>query len=320
MGNSIRDQKLPLIQYLEKYPQQFSFEMAAYILEHGAQTSFGKEINLYDSTFRTGSINSFHLRRTEIEKISEIDGVKIIYVERLSLSGLNAPLPTPYGELILRNNQEKNFAMPEFVNTFNMRILGISYQISRRRYLSLQRHSGTNCMLTRAIATFSGESPSLMDKRMARLSYLFWTKEKSAAGLKAIIEASLGFSTQIEEFRTFWTHRKKIDHLGNMTLGKTSELGKSVSLSSFGVEIALTHENYHRIFQLLCDEEPRQKLKLLVRKYLGEFFYCVLKLTPKSVPSLKIGTTSSGQDKKIAILGRTSWMPARKLDSAAMIL
>ncbi|MDR3186949.1 MAG: type VI secretion system baseplate subunit TssG [Holosporaceae bacterium] len=316
MGNAIRNQKLPLIQYLHKYPQRFSLEMAAHILEHGASTSFGKETNLYDSPFRTRSINSFHLRRTEIEKISEIDGVKTIHVERLSLSGLNAPLPTPYGELILRSNQEKNFAMSEFINTFNMRLLGISYQISRRRYLPLQRHDGANCMLTRAFAAFAGEPTLTMDRRIARFSYLFWTKEKSAAGLKAIIEASLGFSAQIKEFRTFWARRRETYLLGNMTLGKTSELGQRVSISSFGIEIDLTHEDYSRIFQLLCDENHLKKLRFLVRKYLGEFFYCLLKLTPQSVPPLKIETI----DRKTAILGKTSWLPAKKLDSAVMIL
>jgi predicted component of type VI protein secretion system len=171
-------------------------------------------------------------------------------------------------------------------------------------------------MLTCALATFSGEPTLSMDRRIARFSYLFWTKEKSAAGLKAIIEASLEFSVQIKEFRTFWANRRRIFLLGDMALGKTSELGKKVSISSFGIEIALTHEDYNRIFQLLCDETHLQKLRLLVRKYLGELFYCVLKLIPQSVPPLKIETIN----RKAAILGKTSWMQAKKLDSATIIL
>jgi predicted component of type VI protein secretion system len=159
-----------------------------------------------------------------------------------------------------------------------------------------------------------------MDKKIARLSYLFWTKEKSAVGLKAIIEASFEFSAQIREFRTFWANRREIYLLGNMILGKTSELGKRVSISSFGIEIALTHVDYNRIFQLLCDEKHMQKLRFLVRKYLGEFFHCTLRLTPQSVPPLKIETASPDMDKKTAILGKTSWMQARKLDSAMTTL
>jgi predicted component of type VI protein secretion system len=285
--------------------------MTARILEHGAATSFGKELSLFNAPFRTKSINSFHLRGTEIEKISEVNGINVIYIERLSLSGLNAPLPTPYAELIFRSDQEKNPAMSAFINTFNSRLLGISYQISCRRYLSLQNHVGRNCMLSRSIAAFCGEPFDAMDRRMSRLAYLFWTKEKSAVGLEAIIGASQGFTVHVGEFRTFWASRNEIRRLGDMRLGKTTELGTRVSISSFGIEIALTHSDYERIFQLLCNDGPLEELKFLVKKYLGTFFRCRLKLTPKNVPPLKIEN---------AVLGKTAWMPAQKLDSATLIL
>ncbi|MDR1334306.1 MAG: type VI secretion system baseplate subunit TssG [Holosporaceae bacterium] len=305
MEAAIRSTTLPLIDELLQKPRQFSFEMAAQILEFGFQTSFGKEISIAESPFKTFSLNSFHLRGTEIEKILRENDSYIIYAERLSIAGLNGPLPTPYAELIFRRSREKDNAMGEFLNSFNMRLLGISYQISKRRYLNLQRHD-QNCLLIRTMASFLGESPATMDRRMARLSYLFWTKEKSAAGLETLISSFLRFTTKVKEIQTFWANRRDIHRLGNMALGRSSELGTRLSISSFGVEIALTHSDYGKIFQLLTDEKYFDDLKKLIHQYLGNFFCCTVSLTPQSVPPLRLGHTS---------LGRVSWIPGDRLDS-----
>jgi predicted component of type VI protein secretion system len=312
MESKIRDQKLSLVECLQKYSRRFSFEMAAYILEYNSPTSFGKEISITNAPFRTHSINSFHLRGTEMENIFETAGVKTIYTERLSLSGLNAPLPTPYAELIFRRNQEKDTAISSFINTFNTRLLGISYQISKRRYLSLQKHfCNTNCMLTRTIAAFSGESSETMDRKMSRLSYLFWTKEKSATGLEAIIAASFGLVTKVGEFRTFWAKRQETYSLGHVILGKSAELGKKVSISSFGINIRITHHNYEKIYQLLTDKKYLADLKFLIKKYCGEFNSCILSIVPQQAPPLQIDS---------AILGKTSWLPGEKLDYAVVTI
>jgi type VI secretion system ImpH/TssG family protein len=251
------------------------------------------------------NLNSFHLRGTEIEKIAREGDSHTIYTERLSIAGLNAPLPTPYAELIFRRTQEKDNSAGEFINMFNRRLLGISYRISKRRYLNLQRHD-KNCRLLRTIASFFGESPSVADRRMARLSYLLWTKEKSAAGLEALVSSFLQFTTKVKEIRTFWADNPNTWRLGNMNLGKNSELGTKLSVSSFGIEIDLTHENYEKIFQLLENEKKTDELKKMIFRYLGDFFYCTLSFTPRSVPPLKLNG---------APLGRTTWLSGEKPDS-----
>ncbi|MDR2646290.1 MAG: type VI secretion system baseplate subunit TssG [Holosporaceae bacterium] len=309
METSIRNKKLSLKEELLCKSKQFSFETAAYVLEFGSQTSFGKEANLADAPFQTRSINSFHLRGTEIEKIVMENNRPVIYTERLSISGLNAPLPTPYAELMFRRDREQDVAMGNFINSFNARLLGISYQISKRRYLSLQRHDRV-CLLLKTIAAFLGESFETVDRRMSRLSYLFWTKEKSAAGLEAIIHSFLRFTAKVIEIKPFWIDRQKIQSLGHVTLGSDAELGKRLSMSSFGVEINLTHDDYNRIFQLLVNEKFLHDLKCIIRKYFGNFFYCALSLTPKNVPPLEMGK---------ALLGKTAWIPGKTLDSVKTI-
>jgi predicted component of type VI protein secretion system len=311
METAVRNKTLSLNDELLRYPKRFSFETAAHILEFGSPVSFGKETNIADAPFKTVNINSFHLRGTEIEKIFQINGVPVIYIERLSISGLNAPLPTPYAELIYRRTQEQDFAVGDFLNMFNARLLGVSYQISKRRYLSLQR-CDDSCLTLKTIAAFLGESSKTFDRRMSRLAYLFWTKEKSAAGLEAVISSFFKFTTKVREIRTFWANdRREIRKLGDMKLGSNAELGTKLSVSSFGVEINLTHKDYNKIFQALIDKKYLDDLKRLIQKYLGDFFCCELSITPQNVPPLKMGNV---------MLGKTSWIPGKILDSVKIDL
>jgi type VI secretion system protein ImpH len=313
MEAQFRNQKLSLIENLEKNAYRFSFEMAAFILEYGSQYSFGKENNIFYSPFRTHSINSFHLRGTEIEKIKKLNGISTIYIQRLSIAGINAPLPTPYAELVFRRSSAKDIAMAEFVNIFNLRLLGISYQISRRRHLNLQNHSNKNCLFIKTLAAFCGEDQLKMDRIFSRISYLFWTKEKSASGLESLIKSIFQLETQVKQLKSFWYHKNETTKLGmkNIELGKNSELGKKVSLSTFGIEIDLTHDDYKKIYRILVDTQYLNDLKFFIRKYIGDFLICYINVIPKSVPLLKLFQNNP------PILGKTAWFPAKNnLDPA----
>ena len=186
MGNTVRKQKISLEEDLLKNPRKYSFEMAAKILCWHSHHDYGKEISVLDAPMKTVSINSFHLRGTEIEKITNDNNKKVVHVERLSLAGLNAPLPTPYAEMVYNQTRKRDYAFAKFLNSFNARILGISYQVSKRRHLCLQANPKQDYMVMRTIAKFFGEDN--LDRKYARLAYLFWKKEKSAVGLESIIK------------------------------------------------------------------------------------------------------------------------------------
>jgi type VI secretion system protein ImpH len=307
MGSKLWDKKLPLKEELRNDANLFSFEMASYILEHGAQTSFGKETNIVHAPFRTVSVNSFHLRWSEIVKIQEIGNINTIYTGRLAIFGLNAPLPTPYSELIFRRAFEKDFAMADFINIFNSRLLGISYQISKRRYVALQNHRDENCMLVKSMATFVGECPEKMKKQLASIAYLFWIKEKSASGLESLITFIFKFETTVKQFRLFWTDVCENNALkGNVKLGRNIVLGNKALISSLGVEIKLTHDKFEKILELITNDQYLENLKYLIKKYLGTLFSVHISVVPKNVPPLILNTDGK------TILGRTSWFPSNR--------
>lgn len=314
MGSNFRHQALSLEEELDRNAHEFSFEMASYILEYNSDISFGKEISVWQAPFRTYSINTFCLRGTEIEKIAKIDDARTIFIERLSIAGLNAPLPTPYAELMYRRSSEKDTSMQEFLNIFNTRLLGISYQISKKRYLCLQRHSEENCMLVKSLAAFVGENPKTMNRYLSRLAYLFWLKEKSAAGLEAIITSVFQFQTQVKQFREINLDIEENNKLGEkMVLGRNSGLGRKSSVSSFCIDIELTHKNFDHIRLLMSDSDYFNKMIGLIKKYLGQFISCYIKITPQNVPIPHL------KKEKQIILGRTAWLYSKnKFDSAVI--
>ena len=64
------------------------------------------------------------------KKIIKEADKKIIYIERLALTGWSGPMPTPYSDFIFRRSMLRDKAISNFLNSFNSRLLGISYQIS----------------------------------------------------------------------------------------------------------------------------------------------------------------------------------------------
>lgn len=306
MGAAIRKQKLPLKDEVFEYGGKFSFETAAQVLEFGTRVSFGKEINVRDAPFKTSSIYSFYLRGAEISKIAKKNGENVVHIERLAIAGLNAPLPSPYGELVFRRTLDQDDAMHEFFNIFNTRLLGISYQVSRRIHLGLQNHLENYCNLISVAANLFGGIRENIDKRISRLAYIFWTKERSAEGLRAIISHRTGLDVRIEEFLHGWEKLDETNRLGRVKLGEDSYLGRYISTADKRVKIYLGYDNADRIFKLIDDENRLKDLRNLIRRYLGIFVRGELEFSAKQTSAALLGK---------CFLGKNSLLPGKNLDA-----
>lgn len=307
MGNTVRNEELSIEEDLLQNSRCYSFEMAAKILAFGSNENYGKEIYFKNAPFFTVNINSFCLRGTEIEKITEENGKKNIFIERLSLAGLNAPLPSPYAELVYNRNLEKDFAFGSFLNAFNSRLLGISYQISKRRYLCLQADYRRDFLILKTISNFMGENNRAESRKMSRLSYLFWTKERSAIGLEIIVKYLFKFETKIKQLAKERIRNENVNKLGHIRLGRNFDLGDHFITKNLGISIDLYTDNYKKIWELLAIEEKREELRSVIRRYVGSFIRFSIFVNPRKVPPLII---------KKVFLGRTSWIPGKRPDAA----
>lgn len=301
MGTTTGSQRISVKDELLRHPKQFSFDMAVYILDYKTNVSFGKETSVTKSSFKTISVIAFHLRATEVENIKqEGSNLPIIYVSRLAIAGLNAPLPTPYVDLAIHRYHEGDYAISSFLNTFNARLLGISYRISQRRYLALQKKN--QWPMLKCISNFLGETN--IPKQMTRLAYLFWTRERTIEGLRILLESYFGLKVKIHTICEHWEPLREIIPLGINTLGKNSYLGQKASMKRFCIRICITHDNPKIIFELLQNKQLFSQLNSLIRKYIGPLMICKLEIKPSSPPPLKFQT----------LLGRNSWLSGTNAD------
>lgn len=304
MESADGDQRVSVKEELFRSPRQFSFEMVAYILNCNVSISFGREISVESAAFKTMSIIAFHLRGTEIEKIE--DGVQpIVFLSRLALAGLNAPLPTPYADLAIRRAHERDYAISAFFNIFNSRLLGISYRISQRRYFTLQQNRWP---MQDSVSKFFGEKR--ISRKLTRLAYLFWSKERSAEGLRILIEGYFHLKAQVCSLYDYWEVRQGISLLGNNYLNENAYLGTRVSLRSFGVKICITHDNRSLVFDFISNSAAINELKFLARKYLGPLIICRLEFYPSVALELKFGKS----------LGVNTWFKGDNADPISMYI
>lgn len=303
METSIRPQRISIINALRKHPFSFQFEMAAFILEANNKFSFGKEMSVSEAPFRTKNLNCFYLRGAEIDKIKMYKGKHLVYTQRLSISGLNAPLATPYSELILNRSVQKDDTMLDFLNVFNERLVGLSYQINKKKYPALQKHEGLSLFLKMLSALHGGEGN--FNRRKSRLSYLFWNDIKSAAGLEAVAAAFLNTKVKAYECRTIKIEKEGVLPLArhNLRLGVNSELGKKVFLSDFALDLVVKNYDYKSLIKIVTDDSRLYELKKAIRDYIGDFVFCKMLIEPETAPALRL---------KGVLLKKNSWLPSKK--------
>lgn len=305
MGNAVRKKELSIEDDLLAQPSSYCFEMAVKIIINGHPVHFGKEASISQSVFRTNSLNVFYLRGTDIETITQDDvGRKIVNVGRLSIAGLNSPLPTPYSEVMHFRSQAKDIAFEQFINIFNSRLLGISYRISAKKYQCLQHK---HYSMVNTISCFFGKSSHIIDKSFSRLCYLFWNKEKSKTGLETILQYLFPFDVTVQECSRIKILNKNINKLGYAKLGINSDLGRYFYIQNLGISIYLSGCDYQYTKNFIMEKKQINSLKKIISQYLGNFCFYSIFLKPKNAPALDFNNF---------ILGKTSWMSGSNFDNA----
>lgn len=301
MGTTLRPQRVSIRDELFLHPKQFSFDMAVHILDCKTTVSFGKETSITKAALKTISVIAFHLRATEVENIILEEGTTpAIYANRLAIAGLNAPLPTPYADLAIHRYHEGDYAISSFFNIFNSRLLGISYRLSQRRYLALQKKD--QWPMLKCMASFLGEQN--VPKQMTHLAYLFWTRGRTIEGLRIMLKSYFRFNVKIYAISEHWEPLQEVIPLGINVLGKDAYLGQKVSMNRFCINVRLTHDEPNVIYDLLSNKQLFAQMSDLIRKYIGPLMICKLEISPSSAPPLKFS----------ASLGRNSWLQGKNVD------
>lgn len=248
----------------------------------------------------------------------------------MSLAGNSGPLPSPFGELILTRNSQKDFATRDFLDIFHHRLLRLFYLIRKRSRPSL----GWSIPGQPAIGRLTSHLANLPSTRVngfpvawGRHAALLGGIPRSVQGLTQFLNDRLGLPFRIRSLTGGWRPLPADYHcalgrrapaqslegqkpratdtaLTAMKLGQTAVLGRNYWTPEAGLELRLPDLPYALIQSLLPGQPNAEMLSSCLRHYLARPVQACLELRPQ-VQNLPESRLSRGMGLR---LGQTAWL------------
>jgi type VI secretion system protein ImpH len=247
-------------------------------------------------------------------------------VSFLGLAGATGPLPPPFAELVFRRTLQKDFALRDFLDIFNHRLVSIFYRIRKRHRLGLGVRSPDKDNAARYLYSLIGVGVSklrgrfdLPDRALLSHAGLFAKEHRTMAGLEAILRHHFGVPIRgIALVGAFFPidpkNQTAIGGKGkNRRLGDTAFLGGRVWDQESGFDLRIGPLPLDTFLRFLPGGDALVRLCELTRFYVGETFSfgIQLVLAPSDAPQAQLlpakGTTGRAEGVR---LGYTSWLGA----------
>jgi type VI secretion system protein ImpH len=259
---------------------------------------------------------------TDVEEIkAPADGEPVeMLVNVLGLGGVLGPLPPAITELILERGFRKDFALRDFLDIFNHRLVSILYRARKKYRPALDRHAPANGRVATVLYAFLGLGTPHLRGRMelpdrALLPYagLAVDRYRSTVGLIRILEDHFEAPVDVSQFHGRWQRLEpddwtRIGRTGmNRRLGESAVLGTKTWDQAASFEISIGPLALDRFLSFLPIGRAFKPLVAAVRYYVREElgFTFRLLLRAAEVPELRLGPAEG------AFLGWTTWLKTK---------
>lgn len=299
-------------------PEKFDLDQLIYIIE-SIRTNIiplGEGKNSKKEAVSIRSNLTMHQQATEVSYLdvkNTKSGLPEVYVNTLSLAGINGPLATPLTEILLDGVKNKDFSGVHFLDIFHHRLSSMWHRLRKRTYPHLYRTPPLKTpigMLQQDLSGFKqqGDVPHTI------FYDHFWHRSRSLHGLLQMIGVIFKISPSISAFEGEWktiddSEGSKIGDSGQFQiLGKNAILGLRCWEQAAGFSISLEPMSWDTLQQFLPFTDLTfggagfTKLKQLLTSYMGTQPKVVLKL------SLKKGENKGTCLKEKSALGWNSWL------------
>jgi type VI secretion system protein ImpH len=306
----MKEPVLPLDQRLFEHPYEFDFFQAVRLLHLmlDDRPGIGRIAKPKDEPVRFKVRQSLEFAPSPIHSLSAETDPPVMTVAYLGLTGVQGVLPHHYTEHILARALAKDFAMAEFFDLFNHRIISLFYRAwEKHRFpvrFQLAAAKGDIDGLTQYLFDWIGMGTAGLRERMAvpdqallRYAGLFGQMPRSATSLRAILRDHFGVEVEIQEFVGAWHSLKEDAQCAlagdemSSCLGQGAIAGDAIwdPQARFRVRLGpLTLEEF-QIF--LPGTKASNELRDLVRFYIGPVleFDVQLVLMAEEVPWCRLG-------------------------------
>lgn len=309
---------------LEHEPWRFEFFQAVRLLERllGSRSRVGYFVPPSTEVVQFGAPSSTAFPASDIAALQQReDNPPKMTVAFIGLTGPNGVLPGVYDELIeteLRDKKSKVF--PDFLDIFNHRITSLFYRAWSKYRFETGFERGEQDLLSRCLLALIGLGTSGLQKRQKVIddvllyySGLLGAHQRSAVGLKQILNEYFGVKVEIEQFAGRWRRlgRQACTYL-NETNRPSEKLGYGVVVGDemwdpqSNVRIKLGPLTMTQYMDFLPHGTAYEPLRAIVRFYSGTGidFEAQLVLKREEVPACELGSESESGPR----LGWVTWM------------
>jgi type VI secretion system protein ImpH len=245
---------------------------------------------------------------SSIHSLSAETDPPAMVVAFLGLTGVQGALPHHYTEHILARAQAKDFAMAEFFDLFNHRLLSLFYRAwEKHRFpvrfqLAAAKHETDE--FTQYLFGWIGmgtaglqDRLAVQDRALLRYAGLLGQKPPTAVSLEGILRDYFGVQVEIEQFIGAWYPLTEDDQSDlaaegmNNQLGEGAIAGDAVWDPQARFRVRLGPLKLARFLAFLPEGQAVRELQDLVRFYVGPVLQFDLQLVLKAneVPWCRLG-------------------------------
>ncbi len=247
-------------------------------------------------------------------------------VEFMGLCAAIAVMPIPYTELLLTRAREKDYALEEFFNIFNHRLISLFYRgWEKYRFFIEYERTGEDRLSEKLYDLIGLGTEGLRGRSaipdQAYVNYvgLLGRHVRTAAGLEQILEDYFGVPAKVEQFAGAWRKLRREDQTwmtgaggANERLGIGTVAGEEVWDHHGRIRIALGPMSFDKYQQLLPGQEAYHELVAWLRFYSSGGYEAEVQLilAREDAPYCELGAAGKTRPQ----LGFVSWLRTKPLD------
>lgn len=270
---------------LKARPHAFEFAQAVRLLEmlRPDAVSVGEGADPLAEPVRFRSTFGLGFPASEIQDLRPgADGAPELWVNFLGLGGALGPLPHPLTEWVLARIAAKDFALRDFLDLFNHRLVSIAFRARRKGRLGMEWGAPEEQRFAdylRAVIGLLGEGlqerMAIPDRALLGYAGLLSKRPRDVVGLTVLLRDHFGVAVQVRPLRGAFRalSAERYTRLGskgqNRALGETTILGTRVWDQQAGIEVCLGPLPFRSYIDFLPGRPGYQALRELVRFYVG---------------------------------------------------
>ncbi len=312
---------------LRANPCEFEFFQAVRLIERllPDRAPVGRFVSPDKEVMRFNAHNAFPFPASQIQRIVWDGDVPVLVVNFMGLTGPMGVLPLYYTEMMLDRMRHKDYAIVQFFDIFNHRMISLFYQAWEKYRFTLSYERGERDQFSHHLMDLIGIGSADMQNRLrvkddSLLYYggLLALRSRSAAALQRIIEDYFEVRVEVEQFTGAWFRLPAVDlcvfdraSTVSEQLGFGAVVGDEVWHQQSGVRLHLGPMGLEQYLDFLPSGSAYLPLQSLA-KFAGRGeldFEVRLILQREDVPACELG-----DDQR---LGWTSWAKTQPMTAHA---